>query len=79
MISCFSSHKINVCKLKPFQVSALNLSLPFPLHLGTSVADTLMNLGERDPWQSITPGVSCTSSPYFQSCVLRGVPQATKL
>jgi len=60
------------------KVSALNLSLPFPLHLGTSVADTLMNLGERDPWQSITPGVSCTSSPYFQSCVLRGVPQATK-
>ncbi|XP_005103386.1 protein misato homolog 1 [Aplysia californica] len=57
------------------KVSALNLSLPFPLRMGTTVADTLVSLGQTDPWTSLTPSVHCVSSPMFQSCVLRGVPQ----
>lgn len=56
------------------KVSALNLSLPFPLRIGSSFAECLIGYGETDPWVSLTPHVKCSSSPLFHSCVLRGVP-----
>lgn len=56
------------------KVSALNMTFPFPLKFGGSFGDCLLGFGEIDPWVSLTPHVKCTSSPMFQSCVVRGVP-----
>jgi len=62
------------------KVSALNLALPMNLYPGGSVAQSLISLGKRDPWTSLTPGVTCRATPLFHSCVLRGATQyATKI
>lgn len=55
------------------KVACLNTSLPFPMRAGSSFSDSLISLGKADPWTSLTPHVKCIDSPYFQSCVVRGI------
>jgi len=58
------------------KVSALNACLPLPLKVGGSFAQCLFGYGQTDPWVSLTPHVKCSSSPLFNSCVVRGVPSS---
>ncbi|GFN80506.1 misato-like protein 1 [Plakobranchus ocellatus] len=58
------------------KVACLNSSIPFPLMVGSTFADTLISFGKTDPWTSLTPHVKCAVSPYFQSCVVRGIPES---
>ncbi|RUS91570.1 hypothetical protein EGW08_000685 [Elysia chlorotica] len=55
------------------KVACLNSSLPFPMKTGSSFQDSLISLGKADPWVSLTPHVKCLDSPYYQSCVVRGI------
>ncbi|XP_059174651.1 protein misato homolog 1-like [Physella acuta] len=53
------------------KVAALYTTLPFPVRTGTSLIETLTNLTDT---RSLTPHVDCSSTPWIQSCVVRGVP-----
>lgn len=61
------------------KVSALYTSLPYPIQMGHSFAESLIEHKGIQLWGSITPHVKNSANPWFQSCVVRGIsPQILK-
>lgn len=56
------------------QVLSLHHALPFPLAMDSTVVDTLLNLGDTLPWQSLTPGCPSNANCMAQSFIARGIP-----
>ena len=51
----------------------LQSSIPFPLSVGSTLADTLDKFENVAPWQALTPYCNANDVPIAQSAVLRGV------
>lgn len=55
------------------KIISLQSSLPFPLHTGETLIDSIMKYKNEVPWQSLTPYCPASAISDGQSVVLRGI------
>jgi len=55
-------------------MASLSTSLPFPITTDQNLVESLVAIGNKVPWVSLTPHVNHELTPYMQSTVLRGIP-----
>ncbi|XP_050403855.2 protein misato homolog 1 isoform X2 [Patella vulgata] len=57
------------------KLASLSSSLPYVMAEDEQTfADSLMLLGDKSPWRSLSPHIHNSVSPDVQSCVVRGIP-----